>query len=85
MPKITTAGGAPEDTSSRFAKWLKEVDELFLTEYFIDCREAGIEIDRLLHHWGNAESPKEFVSWFAAQYDLTSGRDVMCKSHQIIP
>jgi hypothetical protein len=60
------------NTSVSYISWKTTVDRMLSHTYVISIEDAGIDDDQLMAHWSLKESPKEFVEWFGAKYDLQS-------------
>lgn len=63
-------GHRKNDLPSAFLEWLKEVDFIMLRDWYIDTYQAGTEVERLLVHWRDGETPEHYVAWFADHYGL---------------
>jgi hypothetical protein len=53
-----------------FTDWRSAVDKRMLDVYAITIEDSGFEDEDLRSHWGEKESPFEFVLWFGNKYDL---------------
>lgn len=49
-------------------QWHSEVYKILLGDYMLDPIEA--DLDQLSSAYASGYTPKEFVEWFAAKYDL---------------
>lgn len=51
-------------------EWLAAVDRLMKRDWCIETSDAGWSSADVLTYWRDGGSPREFVEWFAAKYDL---------------